>query len=227
MKPNPLASITRDYLKQVGWVLTHSDDPRCDHWVDPRDAERTRRLGGNCFKQAVQIQADYERYDAGLSAYFHRPNQFGYGYEVVRQSKPKDAKSRTIVGRHNSAKVADKYVSMLLEDADALPMSPDTHDYHKVIVLKEKHGDRYLAAPNLDAFYRQCLAVVKSRHEEECWYEYEDPSDVEVPELTKEQVAAMKDGSIKRAAQEAWMQGADDAGRMTAYTNGVYTGEGT
>ncbi len=26
--------------------------------------------------------------------------------------------------------------------------------------------------------------------------------------------------------REAWMQGADDAGRMRVYTNGVYTGEG-
>lgn len=204
-KPLSISSVPKHkaHLIETGWVLTHPEDPKCYHWVDPRDAGRVRRLGGNCFEQAISIHADYERYDAGLSVYFSRPNQFGYGYEIVEQKAPKRTKDRVILGRHSDEKVAESYIEALTKDPSTFVLSDYDHDYHKIVVLKEKHGDRYLAAPTLDDFYSQCLSIVKSRHEEECWYDYD--SDIpESPALTKEQVKALKDGCIKQAAEEEW-----------------------
>ena len=70
----------------------------------------------------------------------------------------------------------------------------------KVLVFKEKHGDRYFNIPDDKTLFRVSLKILTERFEAGYWY-YKpgDEDKPKAPDFTKEQVAAMPD-SLREGA---------------------------
>jgi hypothetical protein len=59
---------------------------------------------------------------------------------------------------------------------------------NSLLVVKEKHGDRYFAVPTLEALYRVALSLIQERFESDYFYEpeeFEPSEDFPKEELTK------------------------------------------
>lgn len=72
-----------------------------------------------------------------------------------------------------------------------------------VLILHEKHGNRYLLANSDQELHRAALAVLKARME--AGYFYREPEPPEDPGLTKEQVEALP-ASIRETAKKKLAQ---------------------
>lgn len=76
-----------------------------------------------------------------------------------------------------------------------------------VLVVREKHGTAFLDASNVDALSKSCLSLLKFRRENDYYY---DPGEEiltsKKPSLTKEQISALPDGAVKKAALGEWAQ---------------------
>ena len=73
----------------------------------------------------------------------------------------------------------------------------------QVLILNEKHGDRYFLVKTEKDLHDIALKVVTQRFKDGYWYYYDDELP-ELPEISKEQIAQLKDGNVKRALQQAW-----------------------
>ncbi len=70
-----------------------------------------------------------------------------------------------------------------------------------VLVLKEKHGEQYFLVQSDQDLHRIALTIVKGRLKDRWYY---DPSEEDLPkkpELTEDEVAAMKPSGIKKMAE--------------------------
>ncbi len=203
------------YLKQAGWTIAD------EMWLDPRkDAAFHKRTGGYCDPaHAVRRQREYDRFDKGLPIYAVCRARDTYGY-LLRKCTGADRHWTTVTRYHDEdyllqsiAEIEERALGMK-DDAKVLAAweqrmtkVSDDHQYPYLLLLEEKHGTFRYHVPTREAFHKACLAVVKRRNEQECWYEYEDAVQVtegEKPPLSKTQIAQMADGRTKRAAEQEW-----------------------
>jgi hypothetical protein len=73
----------------------------------------------------------------------------------------------------------------------------------KILVFKEKHGDRYFDASTSEKELDVYLKVAKERIKDSYWYDTDCLVPNE-PEISKEQIAKMKDSGLKTAAIQEW-----------------------
>jgi hypothetical protein len=63
-----------------------------------------------------------------------------------------------------------------------------------ILILHEKHGDRFYAVPTLDALYAAAVATIIERNEEGWFYEPDQP---DIMPFMKEQIDALPAGETK------------------------------
>lgn len=73
----------------------------------------------------------------------------------------------------------------------------------KILVFKEKYGDRYFDASTPEKELDAYLKIAKQRIKDGYWYDI-DCVVPEEPEISKEQIAKMKDSGLKTAAIQEW-----------------------
>ena len=69
-----------------------------------------------------------------------------------------------------------------------------------VLFAREKSGERFLDATTEEAFHRSAVKLLRGRLEEG-GYEYLKSDGLKKPDLTKEQVAELPEGEVKKTAQ--------------------------
>jgi hypothetical protein len=73
-----------------------------------------------------------------------------------------------------------------------------------VLILREKHGTRYVSALTVEELHRAALAIVKQRAAEGWYPKATDYPKPQKPELTVEQSRALPQGPIRDAALQEW-----------------------
>lgn len=76
-----------------------------------------------------------------------------------------------------------------------------------ILVLHEKHGDRYYSVPTLDALYAAALATVIERNEQGWFYE---PDQVEPFEMKDTDIDALPESDTKEYLKKAFLQRKED-----------------
>jgi hypothetical protein len=183
-------------LIEAGWI---QEDSRWKHPLHPA-------LGTCSESRALKHQTDLERFASGLFSYELSKCSFGYGYVIYSYAS---AQSRPIaIFRHEDKEVAKQALEALNRNPKAemelngklQPISGffTTHQFPRLLILKEKHGDKYYHVPTPETLATVSLATLKQR-KEEGWYPV-NQSQPTKPELAKEQIDALPEGSIKQAA---------------------------
>lgn len=195
-----------EYLKSKGWTVEEvkfpsgtTSDTYCHPILAPFD-----RGGYGDPRNARKIQEEKDAYDAGKCYYYSiADNHGGYGYSVYERS-PNG--KRRLVFNHQNEKIVKEMATKLKELGKCEQVILDTsYVYHSALILDEKHGSHYYYVPNLPCLLKTCRSIVLDRVEEGYWYPTEaDFSEIEKPSFSKDDVEKMKDGPVKRAAQEEW-----------------------
>ncbi len=196
-------------------------------WLDPRkDAAYHKRNGGSSWDYALRQQREYERFDQGLPIYAVCPTRDRYGY-LLRKCTGADKTWTTITRYHDNdyllqsiAEIEERALGMkdcaevLAAWERRMARLSDDHHYPYILAFEEKHGTFHYDASTRDLFHKACLAVVKRRNDDGCWYDYEEAEELTPPALTEEQVVALKDGRIKDTATEEWKRYRADLKRL-------------
>lgn len=189
------AVMTKEYLISKGWT------EKGGLFLNPHASPG---FGGHTLDYAIKIQKEYDIMDKlGGFCYFSRPNKYGYGYEVVKiigKDKNKfEATSYTHLTRDDATKIVDKL------NAGLGVCSPNIYrkEFYNIIIFGEKHNQRYFYAPTLECLHKIALKIFKERVKEGFWYDFDSGKPLE-PEISKEQIARMKDSGLKTAAEQAW-----------------------
>lgn len=192
------------YLKKAGWTIVD------DMWRDPRHKGREGRGDYGNPESAARRQREYDRFDKGLPIYAVCSARDGYGY-LLRRWTGAD-KPWTTVARHADEGLLDGAANLwnTIEDAEKLAVNEqvmadfrDHYAYPYLLLLEEKHGTFRYHVPTREQFHKACLYTVQRRNEDGCWYDYDTEPAIE-PTLSKEQVAAMKPGRLREAAEQEW-----------------------
>jgi hypothetical protein len=200
----------RTYLLSKGWQGYKDDGNRL--WNESRGVRQNQ--GGLRPRDAMEIEREFERIQAGKPVYKWRWNVGQLGCVVIEYRYTTDGKtlisSRDVL-QHHDKEVAKFVASELNQDRapDVNGVSYehyiDQHNYSSALVFEEKHAKLYFRVDSPGDYKRVCLYVVKSRHHDGYWYtDLEDVETPEEPEIAREKVAQLKDGPIKDGAEQAW-----------------------
>ena len=198
---------SEEKLIAAGWIkATRSKYDTEDQWADPAKPTRKRSTSG-----ALEIQTERERWQAGKSVY--QATRCGHGYGYVIYEYPAPNLPGELIFRHEDKEITkdallalnkNPKAELLLEGKlQSIKGFVTSKNFKAIIVCEEKHSTRYFDASTIEQFAKSCLQILKERAEwilkSPCW-----DTEVQIPELGKETIAGMKDGALKRAAEEQW-----------------------
>jgi hypothetical protein len=76
----------------------------------------------------------------------------------------------------------------------------------KIIIFHEKHGDRYFDASTQDKINAACHKIVLERLDDKRYSLKPSLWSVAEPELTRDQVENLPNGSVRREAERQWKE---------------------
>ncbi len=171
-----------------------------DLWIHKETMNPKYGGGGYTFKYAVRKQEEFDIIDKTGSYYYPVACRYGYGYKILVTHYKKGSikpTSHISLTKENAKKICEAWNSGKIYSEEV-----DVQKYNKVIVLHEKHGDRYFMVPTLKDLEKVSLKIVSERYLEGCWY-YGDEKPEE-PEISLKQATTMKEGALKNMVTDSW-----------------------
>ena len=194
--------LDRHYLLQNGWTEIPHGQYGNGHWNNKsNDFPR----GGLDLKYAIEKQKQFDIINQNGAFYFYISDRHGYGYRI---RKYVDLKGKIKNSPYTSLtkEKAKSFVEAL--NNGSLPNFDPTFDkktFNLLLILKEKHGNRYFYVPTFEHLCKAALKVVLERNEQGYWYDFSEELDEdEKPEISKEDLEKMKDGPIKMVGLKEW-----------------------
>jgi len=188
--------ITEQDLLNNGWEKHESGTFHHRETMNPK-------YGGHTLRGAIKRQEEYDIIDRNGSYYYPVACCYGYGYNILAvHDKMRSSIQQTLMislTKENALKICNKFnTGEYSED-----LNIDVQRFDKVLVLHEKHGDRYFMVPTIYDLWKAALKIVEERNKEGYWYsfDYEKP---EEPVIPREQADLMKDCPIRRSIVKAW-----------------------
>lgn len=197
------------YIMQRGWA--QSDESAGD-FADPKEPRADRALHGLSY--AYKIQHERDRLAAGLSYFRVFPRFQRFGFRMVEFTKKgvKEGSTRRIDRKYSAEEDELRAEAKRLNDSTTTPRWPkrpaqDRTNYNRVLILEDKHATYHYNADSIEQLYAACLDIVVRNNGQHYYDDLKSRSttEVETPDLTKEQIAALpQHSSVRRAAEHQW-----------------------
>jgi hypothetical protein len=158
-------------------------------------------------KHAFEKQEEYDFKLAGKTYHYVTTCRFGLGYGFnITELTPTG--ERNFIMNVATKELASQYVEIfnaMGKGHSEIHFNNETQ-YLYLMILKEKHGDRYFSVPTLEILLKTCRAIVVDRIESDCYY-CDVADDIHLtpePQFSREEIAKWKDGTIKEVALHEW-----------------------
>jgi hypothetical protein len=172
MRPESERNVDKEFLRKKGWWPTSADEMTwlCEG-MNPK-------YGGHTLSEAVKRQQEMEIIERNGAYFYYVPDRMGFGYWIGKYIDRNQTPRRTqFTGL--TKEEAQKLVTKLNKDSKYEPIlgvDYQEHQWNRIIIFKEKHGDRHFIAQTRSDMEKIALKIVLER-EDEGWYdfEYEEP----------------------------------------------------
>lgn len=186
-----------EYLLKNSWVKIN------EHGWNDKDNNFHR--GGLSIDYAVKVQKEYDTLNKMGRCFIPVRNKYGYGWEikVYTDRNKKDYKATGF--NQLSIEECLRIIDILNngEAGDNPHLFYVTEEFNYVLILKEKHGERYFHVPTLDKLYNAAKRIFKERMEDG-WYNFDELEIPEKPDISLEQAGSIKNEIVKKAILDAW-----------------------
>lgn len=186
-----------ELLKSKGWIEVQSDNGYLTKYKDPF-------FGKNySLKSAIKTQKINDAIDEKGFFYIVEIELNGYGFNV---GKIEDKVSKKIVATQFSSlheKTAEGIKNALNDGERPENIAFSQVTFNKILVAREKYGDRFFYVPTLDILYRAAIMLFRERVNGKFYY-FENDCDLIKPDVSEEDIQNFQNKKSKEHLLRAW-----------------------